>query len=346
MLAQVLNIPRKFIKSLITNKVTAVFMTFLCTLITYTIYRISISGFGNFILTFALLLLGFLLKRSKAFPENSAVVLNSFVIYVSLPALVLLTVPKLDFSDNIALLMFMPWLIVLLSVLLLMLLHKFFHWDKQTFAVLLLLVPLGNTSFFGIPMVQAYFGEQAVAYAVIYDQFGSFFALALYGSLILAIFDKNSKPFSLASVAHKIVTFPPFIALVVALLLSPFHLPEDYFTLLAPIAHTLVPVVMVAVGFQLHLRIDKKYLTPFMIGLSIKMLVAPLFVVLLFSLFTIKGLIPQVIVFEAAMPPMISAGALAIMADFHPRLTSAMLAYGILLAFITLPLVRAFTIGI
>ncbi len=46
MLAQVLNVPRKYIKSLITNKVTTIFMTFLCTSITCTINRISISGFG------------------------------------------------------------------------------------------------------------------------------------------------------------------------------------------------------------------------------------------------------------------------------------------------------------
>ena len=48
MLAQVLDAPRKFIKNLITSKVTTVFLTFLCTSVTCTIIRISISGFGYY----------------------------------------------------------------------------------------------------------------------------------------------------------------------------------------------------------------------------------------------------------------------------------------------------------
>ncbi len=49
MLAQVLDAPRKPRKSFITNEVTLVFLDFLCTSVTCTIKRISISGFGYII---------------------------------------------------------------------------------------------------------------------------------------------------------------------------------------------------------------------------------------------------------------------------------------------------------
>ncbi len=44
---QALNRPRKLIKSLITNKVSTVLMTFLCTLTTYTVMCVFVLGFGS-----------------------------------------------------------------------------------------------------------------------------------------------------------------------------------------------------------------------------------------------------------------------------------------------------------
>ena len=46
MIAQVLDAPRKREKTLITNQVTTAFSRFLCTSVTYTPKRISISRFG------------------------------------------------------------------------------------------------------------------------------------------------------------------------------------------------------------------------------------------------------------------------------------------------------------
>jgi len=48
MLAQALNIPKKFSKSRISNEVYSVFVNSLCTSSTCTIFRDSISGFGYY----------------------------------------------------------------------------------------------------------------------------------------------------------------------------------------------------------------------------------------------------------------------------------------------------------
>ena len=48
MIAQVLNTPKIPLKSLITNKVTLVFVDSLCILIAYTFNCISVSGFGQY----------------------------------------------------------------------------------------------------------------------------------------------------------------------------------------------------------------------------------------------------------------------------------------------------------
>lgn len=206
---------------------------------------------------------------------------------------------------------------------------------------LLLIVPLGNTSFLGIPMVRAFFGDQAVSYALLYDQLGSFLALATYGSLIIALYSGEKTP-TPGNIVKKIITFPPFVALILACFFRLLSYPPVVIGLLESLSATLVPLVMIAVGFQLNLRLSRELMPPLGLGLLIKLIAAP-FLALLFSrLWGLQGEALQVSVFEAGMPPMVSAGALAIMAGLAPSLTAAMVGLGIILSFFTLPLLYYF----
>ena len=132
----------------------------------------------NFVITITFLLIGMTVKRIPVFPDETGNVLNLFVIYISLPALVLLKIPELVFSKNLLVPAFMPWVMLLFSCALILILSRLLKWARATTGCLLLLIPLGNTSFLGIPMVKAFFGDNAIPYALLYDQLGSFLALA------------------------------------------------------------------------------------------------------------------------------------------------------------------------
>ncbi len=292
----------------------------------------------NFVITIAYLLAGMGLKRLPAFPEQTGTVLNLFVIYVSLPALVLLKVPELTFSSQLLVVVVMPWVMLLLSAVAVIGLARYFGWDRPTTGCLLLLVPLGNTSFLGIPLVRAFFGEAAIPYAVLYDQLGSFMALATYGSLVLALYGPSASRPTVAGVARKIFFFPPFLALLLALLLRRVVYPEIFIELIKTLAATLVPVVMIAVGYQLTLRLNRTILGQMGVGLMLKLVAAPLAALLLCRVLGLDGEAVRVSIFEAGMPPMVSAGALAILADLSPPLTAALVGVGIILCFATLPL--------
>jgi predicted permease len=291
----------------------------------------------NFIVTITFLLIGMLIKRLPAFPDETGTALNLFVIYISLPALVLLKIPELTFSRDLLVPAVMPWTMLLFSSTLVLMLSRVFQWDRPTTGCLLLIIPLGNTSFLGIPMVKAFFGEQAISYALIYDQLGSFLGLATYGSLILALYGTGDNKPTIQTALKKIITFPPFIALILAFVLKSFAYPATLTHLLKMMAATLVPLVMVAVGFQLTLRLNKQVMSQMSIGLGIKLILAPLVALLFCKIFGLKGEAVQVSIFEAGMPPMVSAGALAILANLSPALTAALVGIGILLSFATLP---------
>jgi predicted permease len=110
--------------------------------------------------------------------------------------------------------------------------------------------------------------------------------------------------------------------------------------LFTSLAATLVPLVMIAVGWQLTIRLRPEVLPPLCAGLAIKLIAAPLIALLGCQLMGLdsNSLAVRVAILEAGMPPMVSAGALAIMANLAPELTAALVGAGILLSFVTLPL--------
>ena len=293
----------------------------------------------TFIVTVSYLAIGVFLRLSGRFPKDFSNSLNLYVIYVSLPALVLYKVPSMEIDKDLWFVALLPWIMVGLNGILIWALSRLFKWEAQVSGCLMLMASLGNTSFLGIPMVRAFFGEQAISYAMIYDQLGSFLALATYGTLVLAIFgDPDGPRPSLRDVIKKIITFPPFIALGIALLALGRTFPAPLSSLLNGLGSTLVPVVMVAVGYQLTPRLEPGTTWFLAVGLFLKLVVSPLAALGLSKVLGLGGIAVDVAIFEAGMPPMVSAGALAIMAGLSPRLTAALVGVGILFSFLTLPI--------
>ena len=227
---------------------------------------------------------------------------------------------------------------MLFSGPLVLLLCRLLGWSREITGALLLMVPLGNTAFLGIPMVEHFFGSDAVPYAVLYDQFGSFLLLSSYGAFLLALYGSGEKP-TLRAVLKKVFTFPPFLTLLVALCLRLVALPHWWQESLALISQSMTPVVMVSIGIQMRLFLPKQELLPLALGLLLRLLLTPLIFLWACRLFGLSGTPVYVALLETAMPPMIMAGVLASVAGLKPRLTSAMTAYGIVCAFFTLPVI-------
>lgn len=293
----------------------------------------------NFVLIGVFVLLGMLFRRLKAFPADTAQVLNMFALYVSLPALILLKVPHLNFSRELLVAALTPWALLFFSVVLVLGAARLRGWSRPVTAVLLLVVPIGNTSFMGVPIIQAFFGEAGLPYLIIYDQFGTILIFATYGSLILALYGKEGRLHPVA-MARKVLLFPPSMALLAGLVLRPWwDYPEALTAALHSISAPLIPLVMTAIGFQMRWRLQPTVLAPLGFGLAVKLLIAPLVAWAFFLLSGLSGLAVDVSIIEAGMPPMVTAGALAVAAGLVPELAVALVGLGIILSFVTLPLV-------
>lgn len=290
----------------------------------------------NFIQIALFIGLGFVFRRIKAFPDQTAQVLNMFALYVALPAVILLKVPQLEFSSEMIVPALVPWAMLALSSVLVLVAGKRFRWSRETTGVLLLIVPIGNTSFMGVPMVNAFFGENGIPYLIIYDQIGTMFIFAVYGSIVLAMFGREGAV-NIAEVARRALLFPPTLALFVGLLLRFWSYPDPVVNGLQDLSGMLTPLVMTAIGFQLRIRLSPAVLRPLGFGLAIKLIIAPLVALLGCRLLGLNSLAADIAIFEAGMPPMVTAGALAIAAGMLPELAAALVSLGMALAFVTLP---------
>ena len=264
---------------------------------------------ANFFLIGIFVLLGILFRRLKAFPNDTAQVLNMFALYVSLPAVILLKVPTLTISSQNAIAAIMPWCMLLLSAAIIQALAKRCHWSRETTGALMLIVPIGNTSFMGVPMVNAFFGEVGIPHLIIYDQIGTMLIFATYGSVILSLYTGKSS--SIRTIALRALLFPPTTALLIGLLLRGWPYPQALATALENLAGALTPLVMTAIGFQIKLRLKRTTLKPLAAGLSIKLMIAPLAALLGCRLLGINSFAADISIFEAGMPPMVTACALA-----------------------------------
>ena len=293
-------------------------------------------AFDAFALILAMLALGLAFQHLRVFPDSAAEVLNKVVLYVCLPASVLIYAPRLELGRDVLAVAAVPWLLLGATVALVSLATRALKLRADEHAVLLLCVALGNTSFLGYPLVRALLGEDALPFAVIYDQFGAFLILSTFGLYVLARYGGDARP-TAKLVARRIATFPPFLALVFGLTLMPEAPPAWIAGGLQRLADALLPLVVLAIGLSLQLKLPRDELKPLAVGLALKLAVMPLIALGLAPLLGLTAVQHDTVVLESAMPPMITAAALAISHRLAPGLAAAMVGYGILLSLLTLP---------
>jgi len=291
----------------------------------------------NFLLLGFCFIAGYLVRLTQRFPETTPKVLNSFIIYISLPALTLLYVQKLKIELELLMPISMAWLLFGLAFIFFKLLGKRLNWQASTTACLILVCGLGNTSFLGLPMIEVFWGKEGLPIGLIIDQLGSFMVLSTLGIFLAAKYGTSAN--GKQSLVKEILTFPPFISVVAALLLQSIDYPPIVFFTLERLGQTLTPLALFSVGFQLrfsHINIHKSQLTA---GLLFKLIAAPAVLFFIYSMLTPdRGLVFNVTIFEAAMPPMITAAVLATEYKLNKDLAAILVGIGIVFSFVTLTL--------
>tara|TARA_B100000683_G_C12437274_1_gene534440 strand:+ start:279 stop:1196 length:918 start_codon:yes stop_codon:yes gene_type:complete len=290
------------------------------------------------IVILSFLFLGLFLKsliQRETLKTKTSLILNNIIIYICLPALIFKIIPTLEVKEDSWVYPLSHWFSLLVLAVLTYIVSKACKLERKTIGCLLILVPLGNTSFLGYPMVEVFFGSKALPYAILYDQMGSFLALALYSPLILFIYGQEKSP-SLVKLVKKIGGFLPLLALLASILFKDFFLKERIQKIVSLLSYGVIPLAMTALGLQLK-KPSKGLGIPLIIGLSFKMILSPIITFFFFKILGGFNTPEKVVIFQSAMPPMITAGILASEKGLQKSLCLNLISVGLLFSFIVLP---------
>ncbi|MCZ4243084.1 AEC family transporter [Pedobacter punctiformis] len=289
---------------------------------------------ANFFLIGLCILAGILFRKSKTLPKDAHKGINAWIIYIALPAVSFKYLPHIQWSKDLLFPALAPIGVWMLGWLFITVYKKFNSgMSKATAGGLKLTSALSNTSFVGFPLIVAYFSEKELAIAIICDQI-TFTLLSTIG-IIVAIRSSQSQKLSAKLVLKKVLTFPPLIGCVLALILPKYVNLSAFDPMFDKLAGTVGPLALFSIGLQLKFGGWYGEIKHISTALLYKLILAPAAILLIAIMLGTHGTITKITIFEMAMPTLLTAGVVADQYSLNPKLSNLVVGIGILLSFIT-----------
>lgn len=289
----------------------------------------------NFVLIAFSITAGMLFRTFNLIPKDAHKTINTWVLYLALPAVSFKYIPKIQWSTE----MLFPTLSVLLvwagSWVFMEVYCRFKNYSQRSRSTLEIASGFSNTSFIGFPLIMAYYTEQDLSIAIICDQV-LFLLLSTVG-IICAIKGNRSETEGIKarSILKRLVSFPPLIGCISALVLSFFvdlTPAEPFFDKLVA---TVGPLALFSVGLQLKFKGWRKQINQILTATFYKLILAPLLVFIAALLIGIHGQIARISVFEAAMPTLVTGSLIAEQFHLNEKLINLIIGVSIVVGFFT-----------
>lgn len=278
---------------------------------------------------------GVLARRAGALPADAHRPINAWVMSLSLPALVFRSIHGAPIELRLLASASLVWLTFFVPAAIAW--ARVRRGGPREDAAVALCAGLPNTAFVGLPLVEALGGRDALGPAAVVDQLGSFLAMFLF-AVPWATAISGGAP-TLGGVFGRLARAPAMWALAAALALRGVAMPDGLMLVVGRLADMLGPLALASVGWQLELGAVRGQGARLALGLGWRLVAAPALVLGVLVLATGHvGPIERVVIAQTAMAPMVTAGVLATEYGLAPRLAAALIAVGVPLSLVTVPL--------
>lgn len=285
----------------------------------------------NFFIILVCLLIGYLFRFFKLADKDNYKIVNNWIIYVGLPAIALLHMPKIDWSVQYLFTALLPFFIFGLSYVFFRLIQPIFDFSSRTLTTLIIVSGLSNTSFVGFPLIISFFGVEQLKVGIVSDQ-ATFFVLSSFGVFLATSFKpqriKTVQKYKL--IARRILSFPPFVAALFALCFQDVLRLISLDDFLGSLAATVSPLALFSIGLQLHFQRIGTEINAIGASLFYKLLLAPTFALLVATVMGWKGVFFQVSVFEMAMPSLVASSIVIQRFGLNAKLANTIIGLSIL----------------
>ena len=256
------------------------------------------------------MLVGMILRTTRRVPDNAHVSINAFIVHVALPALILGQIHGLRLTPDLLFPVSMPWVLFALSVPVFVMLGRALRFPAGVTGALIITAGLANTSFVGLPMIETFYGAKDLSTGILIDQLGTYLVLSTLGIAVACIYSSGTA--SWREIAQRIVTFPPLIALVLALCVVAGCVSGVAGRDASPPGRHAGAAGAGVGGIAAAAGPVERQPAAAGLGLGFKLVVGPLLIALVyFGALSWGGETSRVTIFEAAMGPMIGGAIVA-----------------------------------
>ncbi len=273
---------------------------------------------------FSIILVGYAIGRIKKLDIQTLI---DVIVYISAPCLIFSSISSSDINiADFTTIAGAALAIILIMALFVFLLLKLTNSDKKG---LYLPMVFGNTSYLGYPVALFAFGMDGLSRAVVYDMMNS---LVIFSLGIYIVQHKNE-----IQEAFKVpLLYAVVIGLVFNLLKIP--IPEVIFTPIEMIGMVTIPLALLVLGYKLtEIKISDAKIA--FLASVFRLLGGFLVAFLIIKLFSIDGLVKNIILLQAAMPSAVMAMILSAKYERDASLVASVVFITTVLSMLSIPLI-------
>lgn len=285
-----------------------------------------------------MILLGVFLRQKGFLKKSDRELLSKIVLYIALPAMIFINLYDAQISQNM---LFLPVLGFALTCILIVIAYVYCrarNYSNKTTWTIIIGASIMNTGFIGFPVSLGVFGNEGFINAVFYDLATSAWVV-LYGVILASKFGGDRK-----EALKKALTFTPVWAVILALIFNVFNIPLIYVVenTLNYFGQATIPLIMLALGLSLDFGNVKNYISPSIAVSVIKLVIAPLVMFGMLSIFKISGMAFNIAILEAGMSTAGNALVLAIEYGLDADLMGSLTFTNVVLSVFTLTAIIGF----
>lgn len=280
-----------------------------------------------------------LFSRAKVNHKNWIEVLNKYALWVGFPALVIYSLMQLDLAEkSYSSFIFLNSIFLIGSMLLVFPVVKVFGLSRNMKRTLFLILPFGNVSYLGIPVLYNAFGEKVLPEAAIISAVYVFWLLTL-AILLIEIYGEDKT--DLKKLGLSLVQNPLLLSVFVglAIVLLKIEIPDFAEKTIKLFADSVTAVVLFSLGIFLGMQKIGKLRDWLQVAvLTIAtMLVLPFIFYQIILALNIEASGLKAIIIDAAMPLGVTPYVLSVQYKLKTTLVARVIVFGTLLSIIIIP---------
>lgn len=279
-------------------------------------------------------ILGYVLKRINLLKKEDGDLLLKIVFYISLPALIFLSVTSINLSFEFIYLPIIAVLIIFITFFVSLVYGRMIlHLPNFSLGVFLIGSMIMNIGF-NLPFFIAAYGEEGLARASIFD-FGNAFLVLTFIYYLACRYGNQKSNFKM--MVKKFILLPPIWALIISIMfnLTGVQTPNLIGNFFHMIGNLTIPLIMLSLGIYFNVKIVK--FPALSSAIVIRMLFGLLLGFTFSKIFALEGMNRLIVIIAAAAPVGYNTLVFASLENLDKEFAASLVSFSILIGIFFIP---------